>query len=506
MTRKTLQFVRTTALMALAGVCARAQTTPLVVNTPVECATSVDGSVVGTPNPLAPPTTAVVYSGTLPSGNYFVEVAWVDASGNVTLVSPEKQVQLTASGEIQVSSPAGGPPATAAAMRVYIGASSGTETLQGTATPPSAGFTQSSALSSGAAPPSTNSTICQIVANDAGWPTGTGYTVSLNGPGGDVLPGYPMQWQLLGPGQTIDLNKGLPIYNGQVTYPIPILAQPYNHAAQSISGPLSMSGYNLVNVGKLGIGTDLPAWGVDAEATPNNTLEGMINASNGYLINGNGGTAGQCILSDGTAFDTPATCLTSLPTLYYQTIDFDSSPLTQRPVLAFSPRFNVTDSASPAATNVELAVSGATAGSYTSMNATIDQYGRVTAAANGGSSTSTFTNCLTTACAGGVSCPTTSTYAAGTLYTNCATHPVTETVTAVLSGTSGTGGQYTLPFTNGGVSFAGQQVANACNNDPPATVTFRVAPGATFSVSPTVVSTCSPAGTWTIAAWGETSY
>lgn len=287
---------------------ALSQTTPLVVNETVECATSVDGSVVGTPNPINVPTTSVVYSGTLPSGNYYVEVLWVDASSNVTLVSPEKQVQLSASGQIQVTAPAPGPPATAASMKVYIGTTSGGETLQGTVTPASATYTQSAPLASGAAPPSTNTTICQVVANDAGWPTGTGYDVSLNGPAGDVLPGYPMQWQLIGPGQTIYLNKGLPLYNGQVTYPVPILAQPYNHAAQSISGPLSMSGYNLVNVGRVGVGTSIPAFGIDAEATPNNPLSGEVNASVGYLAGGNGGAAGDCLISNGTVFGTPGTC------------------------------------------------------------------------------------------------------------------------------------------------------------------------------------------------------
>jgi hypothetical protein len=48
---------------------------------------------------------------------------------------------------------------------------------------------------------------------------------------------------LLGPGNTVNLSEGLPLYNGTVTYPIPILARPYNHGPQSISGPLSLGAY-----------------------------------------------------------------------------------------------------------------------------------------------------------------------------------------------------------------------------------------------------------------------
>jgi hypothetical protein len=49
------------------------------------------------------------------------------------------------------------------------------------------------------------------VANDAGWPTGTGYTVALTDQAGNTYPGYPMQWQLLNPGSTYNLAQGLPL-------------------------------------------------------------------------------------------------------------------------------------------------------------------------------------------------------------------------------------------------------------------------------------------------------
>jgi hypothetical protein len=54
-----------------------------------------------------------------------------------------------------------------------------------------------------------------------------------------------MSWQLLGPNSTINLSNGLPYYHGVVTYPSPILASPFNHAVQSISGPLNLGNYGL---------------------------------------------------------------------------------------------------------------------------------------------------------------------------------------------------------------------------------------------------------------------
>lgn len=236
------------AILVLAG-SASAQL--LVAPTTAECATSVDGSVVGVPNPLNPPILSTVFSGTLPPGNYFVQEAWYDASANTTLVGPEVSIQLSGTGEIQEEPPASGMSANAVGRNIYIGTTSGGETLQGTVVGTGA-YTQSVPLIAGAAVPSANNTICNIIANDAGWPTGTGYQVTLTTPAGATVPGYPMQWQLLGPGNTINLGNGLPLYNGIVTYPIPILARPYGHGPQSISGPLSLSGYNLTNVNGLG--------------------------------------------------------------------------------------------------------------------------------------------------------------------------------------------------------------------------------------------------------------
>lgn len=349
--------------------------TGVVINTATACATSTDGSVVGVPNPLAAPTVTTGFTGTLPPNNYFVKIAYYDAAGNVTRVSPERQIQLISTGRLIVASTVGGMPAGALGMRVYMSLTTNTETLQGSSTGTGA-YIQSIPLVTGAAVPSSNTTLCKQIANDAIWPTGTGYTVALTDPSGNTIPGYPMMWQLMGPNTTINLSTGLPYYHGTVYFPTPILASPLNHALQSISGPVSLSGYNLTNVGAIGVGTTLPAWPIDVE-------NGVINSSGGYLLNGNGGTTGQCAISDGTALDTLATCLTTTGSnTAYQIIAEAGTPLTKRTILNFDGTVVATDSSSPARTNVGLP-SVITAGSCTSCNLTYDAYGRITVAANG---------------------------------------------------------------------------------------------------------------------------
>ena len=213
----------------------------VVVNTTTYCGTDPLGNVVGVANPTQPTINTPVYSGgTLPAGNYFVEFLWYTPTGTITQVSPESTAQLTAQGDLSIAPPANGAPAGTSGMRVYIGTSSGAETYQGETTG-SGTFTQSTPLQDGTSPPSSNTTICKQVANDAIWPTGTGYTVSMTDPSGNTLPGYPMMWQLLGPNTTINLSNGLPYYHGVVTFPVPILASPQNQALQSINGPLSVT-------------------------------------------------------------------------------------------------------------------------------------------------------------------------------------------------------------------------------------------------------------------------
>lgn len=223
----------------------------VIVNTTTNCATSVDGSVVGLPNPLDTTIVTSGFAGTLPPANYYVEYAWYVGSA-LTLPSPEMQVQQQMGGSITVQPPASGKPAGATGMVVYIAATSGAETKQGT-TLGNASFVQNTPLATGVPPATINNTVCQQIANDAGWPTGTGYNVSLVDPSGNTIPGYPMMWQLLGPGSTINLSTGLPYYHGVVTFPSPILASPQNHATQSISGGLNLGGYPLTGVGSLNV-------------------------------------------------------------------------------------------------------------------------------------------------------------------------------------------------------------------------------------------------------------
>jgi hypothetical protein len=320
------------------------------VNIPaaVTCATSADGSVVELADPLTTTTATAQYgSGSLPAGTYYVQFAFYSGS-TYTLPSPEQVVQLTMAGTLNVNAPAPGLQDGATGMAVYIGATSSGETLQGTTTG-DATYSQSEALVTGAAVPTANTTVCAVTANDAMWPVGTGYVVSLTDSAGNAVPKFQQQWQLMGPGSTVNLSAGVPWYHGVVYYSSPILASPTNHGQQGITGSLSLNGYNLLSVGRAGIGTAFPAYPLD--------VRGDMNLTGLFRLSGNAGSLSQCLLSTGPT--TPpvwGSCLGG--SAFYQTVQANGTARQQRPILDFTSAFAVSDDSGGTRTVADLAQQG----------------------------------------------------------------------------------------------------------------------------------------------------
>jgi len=148
-------------------------------------------------------------------------------------------------------------------------------------------------VTSGETVPTVNDVPCNIAFNDTIIPY-SGYNVSLLSSSGNAYPGWPQAWQLNGGlSGMVNISNGAPLWNGTVIYPQPIFAQPLNHGPQSISGLLNMTGYNLINLGALGVGTSTPSFPVDVENGYSNTP--VVTASGGVSggVAGGGGATGN---------------------------------------------------------------------------------------------------------------------------------------------------------------------------------------------------------------------
>lgn len=108
------------------------------------------------------------------------------------------------------------------------------------------------------------------------------------------------------------------------------------------------------------------------------TVGGLINTNSGYFFDGSGGSAGQCLVSNGNAF-VPGACTATIPSVFYQKVFANGVLLPQRSSLDVLPRLTVTDSAPNNWSFIDLAASGVTPSTYAYPSSmTVDIYGRVT--------------------------------------------------------------------------------------------------------------------------------
>jgi hypothetical protein len=134
----------------------------------------------------------------------------------------------------------------------------------------------------------------------------------------------------------------------------------------TISGDLTVTG-NTTLAGTLGV-TGLSTLG--SLSVTGSTIVGgtlgvtglstftLTNATTGYQYAG-AAPLNHVLVGDGTEYvDAAAIPSSALPTIFYQTIDLNGTPKTQRPTMNLSPLFSAADSASPAQTNVGLNAPG----------------------------------------------------------------------------------------------------------------------------------------------------
>lgn len=216
--------------------------TASIVTTPARCYTDQAGALKGLPNVLAAPTAVPNYaSGTVPSGTYYVALAYYDSNGT-TLPGPVTTVVMASTGKIDVTGPAV-QPTTASGYRVYAGTVPTTLKLQVTAT--SYSSTSITAYDASGTPAvSTNGSICEVYGNDTLIPSYTTYRVTATSSTGTAVPGFPQQWYVAG--TTLNISTAFPIAtNVQTRFPMPLIANPQSQATQSINSPLTLNGYGL---------------------------------------------------------------------------------------------------------------------------------------------------------------------------------------------------------------------------------------------------------------------
>ncbi|HEV7674409.1 MAG TPA: hypothetical protein VGQ12_07760 [Candidatus Angelobacter sp.] len=215
-----------------------------VVASGVNCYTSSAGAITGEPDPLVAPVLSVnLGSGTLAAGTYFVKYTIFDGTGE-SLPSPEASITLASPGTLIATPPAIQPP-NATGWRVYISATTGTETRQSSLTGFGANYQQTAALAVGAALPVTNTSTCSIRFTDEMIPSTTYYTINMVNAGGSKIAGYPISQARFfgGTNGSVNVSTGWPVSFGGVIWPSPLMATPPGNAAQSIAGPLSLGSF-----------------------------------------------------------------------------------------------------------------------------------------------------------------------------------------------------------------------------------------------------------------------